>query len=227
MSHFSCLKLIPSQYPGASSPSPCFSLHPAGIYWWPKNRWQEMSLAHTGTRCILFFLFFSPLLLSFDLSSYCNQPSITKAWRTSTQGPLCVWFLQEHLPHSVCCLSQSSKLKFNSNNSAAHTLIKTVISSFFFTRWLSLQPHCPTFSLLHFHLLLLPAGQLCVYNCLQSNPKLIANNTQWSQKIKVAWCNFHIPTDNFDKGLISIGCGSEPDEHSLFPSWYDCFCLWQ
>lgn len=128
MSHFSCLKLIPSQYPGASSPSPCFSLHPAGIYWWPKNRWQEMSLAHTGTRCILFFLFFSPLLLSFDLSSYCNQPSITKAWRTSTQGPLCVWFLQEHLPHSVCCLSQSSKLKFNSNKSAAHTLIKTVIS---------------------------------------------------------------------------------------------------
>lgn len=33
----SCLKLIPHRYPGATSPSLFVSLHPAGIYWWPKQ----------------------------------------------------------------------------------------------------------------------------------------------------------------------------------------------
>lgn len=90
MSHFSCLKLISSQYPGVSLLSPCFTLHPAGIYCCPKNRCQEMSLTHTGTRCILFFFFRQSCFLF--LSSFCNQSSITKACRTLTQGRLCVWF---------------------------------------------------------------------------------------------------------------------------------------
>lgn len=168
------------------------------------------------------FSSFFPMLLSFDLSSYCNQPSVTKAWRTSTQGPLCVWFLQEHLPHSVCCLSQNSKLKFISNKSAAQTLIKTVIS-FYLLHQMAQSP--TTLPHIFSAALSLVVAACWTVVCLQSNPKFIANNTQWSQKIKVARCNFPIPTDNFDKGFISLGCGSEPDEHSLFPSWYDFLFL--